>query len=146
MSSTTIEVDGSPIATAARCMTPGHASAATLELSEPLSFWGGFDSTSGRIIDRRHPQVGVSLTGRVVVMRAGRGSSSASSVIAEAIRAGTAPAAIVMEEIDEIVALGAIVADELYGLRMPVIVVDPPTFAVMAGSTHIVIGDGGDEQ
>lgn len=137
-----IEIDGSPIDGIARFMVSGAASAATLALSEPLSFWGGFEPESGRIIDHHHPQVGITITDHVVVMRAGRGSSSASSVIAEAIRAGTAPAAIVMEEIDEIVALGAIVAEELYGLCMPVVVVDAATFAAMASSEHITISNG----
>jgi hypothetical protein len=55
-------------------------------------------------------------------MPAGRGSSSSSYVLAEAIRAGTAPAAIVLGEPDPIVALGAIVAAELYGVDVPVVV------------------------
>lgn len=137
-----IEVDGSPVDARIRWLVSGKASATTLALSEPLSFWGGFEAETGRIIDRRHPQLGATLTGCVVVMRAGRGSSSASSVIAEAIRAGTAPAAVVMEEVDEIIALGAIVAEELYGLTMPVIVVDPAAFAILAGSAHVTIDDG----
>ena len=56
-----------------------------------------------------------SCAGRILVMRAGRGSSSGSSVLAEAIRAGTAPAAIVLAERDAILAVGAMVAAELYG-------------------------------
>jgi predicted aconitase with swiveling domain len=55
-------------------------------------------------------------------MASGRGSSSSSSVLAEAIRAGTAPAAIVLSEPDPILALGAIVARELYGRTIPVVV------------------------
>ena len=50
-------------------------------------------------------------------MPSGRGSSSSSSVLAEAIRAGTAPAAIVLGEADPILALGAIVARELSAPR-----------------------------
>ncbi len=55
-------------------------------------------------------------------MPSGRGSSSSSYVLAEAIRAGTAPAAIVLREPDGIVALGAIVARELYDVNIPVVV------------------------
>ena len=55
-------------------------------------------------------------------MPSGRGSSSSSSVLAEAIRAGTAPAAIVLGEADPILALGAIVARELFGTTIPVVV------------------------
>jgi predicted aconitase with swiveling domain len=43
-------------------------------------------------------------------------------VLAEAIRAGTAPAAIVLGEADPILPLGAIVARELYGTVVPIVV------------------------
>lgn len=117
-------------------LVPGRASAPIVVLDEPLSFWGGFDPETGTVIDRRHPQAGAELAGRVVVMPAGRGSSSASSVIAEAVRSGTAPAAIVMADVDEIVALGAIVADELYGIAMPVLAVGEATYRRLAAATH----------
>jgi predicted aconitase with swiveling domain len=105
-----------------RTLAPGHASGPALVLDEPLSFWGGLDPSTGRLIDVRHPQRGSIVTARVLVMPAGRGSSSSSSVLAEAIRAGTAPAAIVLRSSDPIVALGAIVASELYAILMPVVV------------------------
>lgn len=87
----------------------------------PLSFWGGVDSATGQIIDGRHPQVGVSLTGKIVRMSRSRGSSSSSSVLAECIRLGTAPAAIVLQQPDPIILVGALVAAELYGANMPVL-------------------------
>ncbi|MCH2423729.1 MAG: DUF126 domain-containing protein, partial [Acidimicrobiales bacterium] len=80
------------------------------------------DPETGRITDRHHPQLDEYVVGRVLVMPSGRGSSSASSALCEAIRAGTGPAAIVMAEPDEIIALGAVVADELYGRLVPVVV------------------------
>jgi predicted aconitase with swiveling domain len=81
----------------------------------PLSFWGGYDPESGRIIDRSHPGLGGALSGCLLVMRSGRGSSSSSTVLAEAIRLGTAPAAIVLSEPDPILVIGALVAGRLYG-------------------------------
>jgi predicted aconitase with swiveling domain len=114
---------GSVFPTRGRSLSPGVAEGTVLRLDEPLSFWGGLDSETGLIIDRRHPQVGANLAGVILVMERGRGSSSGSSVLAEAIRNGTAPAAIVMAADDEIVALGAIVADEIYQIRAPVVVV-----------------------
>ena len=93
-----------------------------LVLDEGLSLWGGMDPASGEIIDPHHPQLGVSLTGRIVVMPSGRGSSSSASVLAEAVRAGTAPAAMLLGEPDLILSIGAAVAEELYGVRVPVVV------------------------
>jgi len=105
-------------------LVSGEAEGEVLTLDEPLSFWGGLDPATGRIVDVHHPQRGEQVTDKVLVMPSGRGSSSSSSVLAEAIRAGTAPAAIVLREPDPILALGAIVARELYGRAMPVAVAD----------------------
>lgn len=101
----------------------GTASGLPLPLAAPLSFWGGYDAAAGVIVEAGHPDRGAALAGRVLLMTRAKGSSSSSSVLAEAIRAGTGPAAIVMLERDLIVALGAIVARELYGLVVPIAVV-----------------------
>ncbi len=111
-------------------------------LAEPLSFWGGFDAATGRIIDVHHPQHGASLAGRVVVMPGGRGSSSSASVLAEAVRAGTAPAALILGEPDLIVAVGAVVAAELYGVDLPVVVDPSAAGAVAEGEPLEVDRDG----
>jgi uncharacterized protein len=105
--------------------------AAALVLSEGLSLWGGMDPATGELIDAHHPQRGVNLGGRVLVMPSGRGSSSSASVLAEAVRAGTAPAAIVLGEPDLILAIGAAVAEELYGGRVPVVVMAPDELAAI---------------
>jgi predicted aconitase with swiveling domain len=117
-----------------RTLVPGTGSGPVLALQEPLSFWGGYDAASGRIIEQRHPQRGASLQGRVMLMARAKGSSSSSSVLAEAIRNGTGPAAIVMRERDLIVALGCIVASELYGIDVPIAVVDGDTWAALAAT------------
>lgn len=114
--------------TEARTLVAGEARGPALLLDEPLSFWGGVDPATGDIVDVRHPQCDANVAGRVLVMPSGRGSSSSSSVLAECIRAGTAPVAIVLGEPDPILALGAIVARELYGRTIPVVVVEGGPF------------------
>jgi predicted aconitase with swiveling domain len=91
-----------------------------LVLTEPLSFWGGVDPNTGVIIDVRHPQAGEVVSGRVLIMPAGRGSSSSASVLAEMIRLGTAPSRVVLDQPDPILLLGAWVAEELYGLELEI--------------------------
>jgi predicted aconitase with swiveling domain len=126
-----------------RTLVAGHATGTALVLDEPLSFWGGLDPATGILIDTHHPQLGESVVGRVLMMPSGRGSSSSSYVLAEAIRAGTAPAAIIMQEPDGIVALGSIVARELYGTLTPVITLDATVYgALRTGATLDV--DAGD--
>jgi predicted aconitase with swiveling domain len=104
-----------------RSLVEGEARGPLLELEEPISFWGGVDPGTGRIVERGHPQHGLTVTGTILSLPHGRGSSSASSVLAEMIRSGTAPAAMVLASPDPILVLGAVVADELYGQRMPVV-------------------------
>lgn len=96
-----------------------------LDLSEPLSFWGGLDPATGEIIDIHHPQHGENITGVILSMPSGRGSSSSPSVLAEALRLGHGPKAIVLEESDPMVWLGTLVAELLYGIECPVTVRGP---------------------
>jgi predicted aconitase with swiveling domain len=102
----------------------GEAEGAPLKLDEPLSFWGGLDPATGLVIDRWHAQVGASVAGRVLLMPGGRGSSSGSAALAEAIRLGNGPAAILLTRRDAIVIVGALVAAELYGASCPVALVE----------------------
>ena len=122
-------------------MTP--VAGTTLVLSEGLSLWGGMDPATGELIDAHHPQRGVSLSGRVVIMPSARGSSSSASVLAEAVRAGTAPAAIVLAEPDLILAIGAAVAEELYGVRVPILVKPPPRLARIRDGVAVRLGPRG---
>jgi len=91
-------------------------------LSEPLSFWGGIDVETGRIIVRSHPDLGKRIAGVILVMPGGCGSSSSSAVLAESIRRGTGPAGIVLAIPDPILTVGALVAQSLYDMRCPIVV------------------------
>ena len=125
-------------------LAPGSANAAAIVLREPLSLWGGMDPASGQVIDARHPQRGENLAGRIVVMPGARGSSSSSSVLAEAVRAGYAPAGILLAEPDLILAVGAAVAEELYGVRVPIVVVAPDELALVADGQAVAIHEDGE--
>jgi hypothetical protein len=122
-----------------RSLVSGEARGPALVLDEPLSFWGGVDPETGRVIDVHHPQLGVNVMGRVLVMPSGRGSSSSSSVLVESIHAGTGPVAIVMREPDPIIALGAIVVRELFGTRFPVVVVDAATYRSLRNEAIVIV-------
>ncbi len=124
-----------------RSMTEIQARA--LVLDEGLSLWGGMDPSSGEIIDVHHPQLGASLTGRIVVMPSGRGSSSSASVLAETVRAKTAPAAMLLAEPDLILAIGSAVAEELYGVAVPIIELPPDELAAIPDGALLRIGTDG---
>jgi predicted aconitase with swiveling domain len=122
-----------------RTLAAGSARGEVIPLSEPLSLWGGMDPHTGTLIDPHHPQAGQSLSGRVLLMPSGRGSSSSSSILAQAILAQTAPAAIILLQPDPILALGSIVAAELYGRTVPVVVVDQALYDDIAASAHATV-------
>jgi hypothetical protein len=126
-----------------RLIAPGRARASALVLDEPLSLWGGVDPATGRVIERRHPQHGALVTGRALVMPAARGSSSSASILAEAARAGTAPAAIILGEPDLILAIGAAVAEELYGIQVPILWLPSAELATIRDGETIDIGSEG---
>ena len=124
-----------------RLLLGGRAEGDALVLEQPLSFWGGFDSTTGLISDERHPQRGQSLAGRVLVMPSGRGSSSSSSVLAEAIRLGTSPVGLLLAEPDGIILLGALIPRLLDGRQCPVVVLDQATYDRLRSGDRISIRD-----
>jgi uncharacterized protein len=122
----------------------GAATGAPLRLDEPFSFWGGLDPATGRIIDRRRPQHGTNVAGRVLMMPGGRGSSSGSATLAEAIRAGVGPAAILLLERDPIVVAGAMVASELYGRECPVLLAREEDWDCLACASRLTVEAGQD--
>ena len=110
-----------------RALVSGEAAGPALVLEAPLSLWGGMDPHTGRLSDHHHPQLGATLTGQILVMPSGRGSSSSSSVLAESIRLGTAPLAILLADPDEILVLGALVAEYLYQRTCPIVLLPDGT-------------------
>ena len=125
-------------------LTYGKGTGEVLVLDEPVSFWGGVDHL-GMIADIHHPQHGQSVTGKVLLMTASRGSSSGSFCLMELMRTHLAPAAIVMCEPDGIVCTGILVGTETYGYELPTVQLDPADYAVVpAGAVaHVVSGPQG---
>ena len=121
----------------------GLAEGIALVSKEPLSFWGGLDAQTGEIIDRRHELSGAIVTGRIFVFPQGKGSSTASAVLLESIKAGTAPAAIVNLKVEPILALGAIVADELYHQTVPIVLLPEDDFYSIREGDYLAIEPDG---
>lgn len=126
-----------------RPVVAGSAEGVAVVSRQPLSFWGGLSPRTGEIIDRRHERSGTIVTGKVFVFPQGKGSSTGSAVLMEGIKAGTAPAAIVNVKVDPILALGAIVADELYHQTVPVVVLSQEDFDTIQEGDHLTIKPDG---
>jgi predicted aconitase with swiveling domain len=111
--------------------------ASVIFTSDALSLWGGFDPATGLVIDTHHPLRGLSLSGRIVVMPAGRGSSTSSAILLESVRAGTAPAGFMFRRLDPIFAIGSLVAEKLYGRAVPIVIVeDEGAFSALAAASE----------
>ena len=119
---------------AGRCLVEGTAQGELLFADTGLSFWGGVDPFSGEVIDRHHPLSGQCIAGRVLAIPSGRGSCTGSSVMMELISNGHAPAALVLAEADEILTLGVLVAQTLFGRSLPVLCIGREAFAGLRGA------------
>lgn len=128
----------------ARVLKAAAVSGPVMVLDQPLSFWGAFEPRTGVILDVHHPQRGASVAGTILLMRESKGSGSAPGAIAEAIRLGTAPAGIVLVSPDINLAVGAEVAESLYGRGCAVVAVSEGDFARLCRMIRLRISAAGE--
>jgi len=93
-----------------RFLVAGRASAKALVTSQPVSFLGGVDPATGRVIEKNHELRGRSLRGKVFVFPTGRGSTVGSYTIYSMAKNGVAPAAIINTRTEPIIAAGCVLA------------------------------------
>lgn len=120
--------------TKANVIVAGQGCGEVLQVSPALSFWGGIDPATGNIIDPRHPQYGVSVAARAMVMEQVVGSSSGSSIVLELITAGCAPAVLILSQNDCIACLGVVVARALDRAGFPVLQLERDLAAKLRGT------------
>jgi len=89
----------------------GNLEGRTLVSKYPLSFLGGVDPNSGRVIDPDSDIKGESITGKILIYPTGKGSTVGSYVIYAMKKMGTAPLAIVLREADTVTIIGCVLAD-----------------------------------
>ena len=130
----------------------GAAEGELLYTDVGLSFWGGVDPLDGVVIDHTHPLYGQCISGKVLAVPNGRGSCTGSQVILELILNGIAPAAMLLRQPDAILALGVIVAEELFGESIPLLNLGEEGFAAVAAHGHarvqgtvVLVGADGEE-
>jgi predicted aconitase with swiveling domain len=120
-------------------MTGPEVSGPLVYTEEPLSFWGGYDPATGQVVDRHHPLFGVVLAGKILAIPGGRGSSTASGVLLEAVRVGKAPAAFVVTRLDPILILGLVLAEELYQRPLLMVRIDPTDFSRLSTTVSATV-------
>jgi len=94
-----------------RRVMKGKATGEAMVSSGDISFYGGVDPESGKVVEKGHPLEGKSVSGKILVFPTGKGSTVGSYVLYDMKKRGTAPLAIVNKEIETIVATGAIISE-----------------------------------
>lgn len=130
------QLKGTPILEGERKLTVngkvlvrGEAQGDVEGTNEMLSFWGGFDQHTGKIIDRHHSLCGRSIASKILAMPRGKGSSTGSPVILDALVSGVGPAGLLLNKADEIISLGVIVCEEFFAIKIPIILLNDQDFA-----------------
>jgi predicted aconitase/predicted aconitase with swiveling domain len=125
----------------AQSILPGQAAGQVLACDEPISFWGGVDPATGRVIDVHHPLAGQSIAGRVLVMPGTRGSCTGSGVLLDMVLNGHAPAVLVFAEAEDVVTLGAMIGAAMFDRPLPVLRLTRDAFDALAVAGHATITD-----
>jgi len=94
-----------------RKISTGNASGEALVTKMGISFFGGVDPETGKVVEKGHELEGQSIAGRVLVFPTGKGSTVGSYTLYRLKKAGLAPAAIVNAEAETITAVGCIISD-----------------------------------
>jgi len=94
-----------------RAIWRGWARGEALVSNQPISFYGGVDPETGKIIEKGHELEGRSIAGKILVFPYGKGSTVGSYIILRLKRRGIAPKAIVNLRCEPIIAVGAIIAE-----------------------------------
>jgi len=94
-----------------RKISNGNAAGEALVTSMGISFYGGVDPETGRVVEKGHELEGQSIAGRVLVFPTGKGSTVGSYTLYRLKKAGLAPAAIVNLESETITAVGCIISN-----------------------------------
>ncbi len=123
-------------------MLGGRAEGQVLHSDTGLSFWGGVDPLTSTVVDHTHPLFSCRVAGRVLAIPNGRGSCTGSQVVLELILNGMAPAALLLRQPDAILALGVVVAQELFGQAIPIVSLGPEGFDKVSGAAFAAV-DGG---
>lgn len=128
-----------------RSINGGSAEGRALVTKLAFGFSHGVDPATGEITDVRHDLRNENMRDRILVFPAGKSSSSGGLFILEAVRCGTCPAAVINVETEPVIGAGFVIADLIYGRKIPVIdrLDQDPTEVISTGDYVTVDGDKG---
>ena len=94
-----------------RIIYKGVGEGEALTTTQPISFYGGVDPSTGEVIEKGHELQGKIVKDKILVFPTGKGSTVGSYTLYRMKKNGTAPAGIVNRECETIIAVGAIISE-----------------------------------
>jgi predicted aconitase with swiveling domain len=94
-----------------RIIMKGKVQAEALVTSQPISFYGGVDPKTSKILEKGHELQGKTVKGKILVFPTGKGSTVGSYTLYRMKKNDTAPAGIINRECETVIAVGAIISD-----------------------------------
>jgi len=94
-----------------RIILKGVAEGEALTTSQPISFYGGVDPNTSKIIEKGHELQGKEVKDKILVFPNGKGSTVGSYTLYRMKKNGVAPAGIINRECETVVAVGAIISN-----------------------------------
>ncbi|HDI01350.1 MAG TPA: DUF126 domain-containing protein [Candidatus Bathyarchaeota archaeon] len=104
----------------------------------PISFLGGVDARTGLVVERGHDLEGKCISGKILCFPHGKGSTVGSYVLLALKKRGLAPLAIVNEVADQIVVVGAILAQVPMVVGVDIGLISTGDLVEVDGSTGVV--------
>lgn len=83
-----------------RPLNPGQVTGEAVVFRTPFSFIGDMSPVTGEVTMARHPNFGMSLKGKVLVIETGRGGTIAPFMLYQATKNGVGPCAILCDHAD----------------------------------------------
>lgn len=128
-----------PVTLRGRGLGGGVTEGEALVTTEAIAGWGGVDPRTGTIIESRHELEGLSMSGKILIFPAAKGSSGWSGVFHLARLEGTGPKAMVFNVMNTKIALAVVVS------HVPCVTAldRDPTSVITTGDLVRVDGDRG---
>lgn len=120
----------------------GNAKGEVLFSNDPFSFWGGVDTETGVIKDKRHGNFQQSMTGKIFAFPFGKGSSGAGTMIMEMVRLNSAPKAIINIHTDPVILTGPLISTHFYDKCIPVVNLSEEDYKKLEGAKEVQFYDG----
>tara|TARA_Y100000589_G_scaffold119931_2_gene114276 strand:- start:46 stop:462 length:417 start_codon:yes stop_codon:yes gene_type:complete len=107
----------------------GTAKGEVLRLDAPISFWGGISPENAEVILEKHPQRGVKITDKILIVPEPIGSSSSAAILLELLYSKNAPKGLILgTNKDAILPISVLVAEQMGWATIPIIAMENPSF------------------